>query len=241
MHFFKSFLSLVAAFILGSTSLHAQDSMVSAQEGAFGGILIFGGTRNTGLEVVKLLRDQDVPVTVFVRPTSDRSLLEPLGVNFVVGDAMEADSVNAAFAGRSFDAVLTTLGCNLCDVPPDYEGNRNVFDGAVASGVSRVIMVSSIGAGNSRDAMPWIARLILRESLKLKTQAEAYLQGTVLDYTIVRPGNLKDGEATGTASLSEDPSVGGVIRRSDLAKLIVDVLDDDAAIGKVYAAVGTDP
>jgi len=241
VNFFKSFLVAAATLMVGLTSGLAQESTSSQVEAAAGGVLVFGGTRNTGFEVVKILRGQDVPVTVFVRPTSDRTLLEPLGVNFVVGDAMEADSVKAAFEGQSFDAVLTTLGCNLCDVPPDYEGNRNVFDGASASGVSRVIMVSSIGAGNSRDAMPWIARFILRESLKLKTQAEDYLQGTELDYTIVRPGNLKDGEPTGTASLSEDASVGGVIRRSDLAGLIVGVMEDEAAIGKVYSAVGTDP
>jgi len=241
VNIFKSLLSLGVALMLGLSSVQAQEPMGDSDGAAAGGVLVFGGTRNTGLEVVKLLRERNVPVTVFVRPTSDRTLLEPLGVGFVVGDAMDVNSVKAAFEDQSFGAVLTTLGCNLCDVPPDYEGNRNVFDGAIASGVSRVIMVSSIGAGDSSDAMPWIARLILRESLKLKTQAEEYLQGTDLDYTIVRPGNLKDGEPTGTASLSEDPSVGGVIRRTDLAGLIVGVMDDDAAIGKVYAAVGTDP
>ena len=45
------------------------------------GILVFGGTGGTGLEIVKILSTRGGSVTVFVRETSDRSALEPLGVD----------------------------------------------------------------------------------------------------------------------------------------------------------------
>ena len=62
-------------------------------------VLLFGGTRNTGLEVAKILAERGDRVTAFVRPSSDRSGLEPLGVSFAVGDALDMDSVQAAFDG----------------------------------------------------------------------------------------------------------------------------------------------
>ena len=103
-------------------------------------MLVFGGTRNTGLEAVKLLTVRGDKVTAFVRETSDRSQLEPLGVEFVVGDAMDAGTIAKAFAQSDFDAVITTVGNIRAKPAPDYIGNANIFDAAVAAGVKRVVM-----------------------------------------------------------------------------------------------------
>ena len=199
-------------------------------------ILIFGATRGTGLELAKLLTARGDSVTAFVRATSDRSSLEPLGVTFVVGDALSADEVNAAFEDRSYQTVVTTLGCFRCEVPPDYIGNKHVFDAAKAAGVDRVVMISSVGAGDSADAPPWISKWILGDVLVLKTQAEDHLRSSGVPYTIIRPGGLKDAEATGNGLLTEDPMAMGIITRKDLAKLMVEVLDDEAAANKTYTA-----
>jgi nucleoside-diphosphate-sugar epimerase len=207
---------------------------------ADGGILIFGGTRNTGLEVAKHLRARGEIVTVFVRPESDRSALIPLGVRFVVGDAVVADDVRAAFANTRYSAVITTLGCFKCDVPPDFLGNRNVFDAARDHGIQRVIMISSIGAGDSADALPWIAKWALGDVLVLKTRAEDYLQATGVPYTIIRPGGLKDGERTGNAVLTEDPMAMGIVTRQDLADLVVGALDDPTTGKKIYSALDSE-
>ncbi len=212
----------------------------AAPPAADGGILIFGGTRNTGLEVAKHLRARGEIVTVFVRPESDRSALVPLGVRFVVGDAVVADDVNAAFANTRYRAVITTLGCFKCDVPPDFLGNRNVFDAARDASIPRVIMISSIGAGDSAEAMPWIVKWALEDVLILKTRAEDYLQATGVPYTIIRPGGLKDGEPTGNAVLTEDPMAMGIVTRRDLAQLIVGALDDPAAGKKIYSALDSE-
>jgi nucleoside-diphosphate-sugar epimerase len=204
------------------------------------GVLIFGGTRNTGLEVARLLRSRDESVTVFVRRNSDRSALEPLGVRFVTGDALNAEEVRAAFDGRDYRAVVTTLGCFKCEHPPDFDGNRNVFDAARDAQVPRVIMISSIGAGSSAEAPPWISNWFLKDVLALKTRAEDFLQGTGLSYTIIRPGGLKNGEPTGHGILDEDPMSMGIITRRDLAGLVVDALDDPDAGRKIYSAMDTE-
>ncbi len=200
-------------------------------------VLVFGATRNTGYEVTEDLMARGDKVTAFVRESSDRTQLEALGVDFVVGDAIDADSVKAAFAGGEYDAVITTLGAYSAPVPPDYVGNANVFDAAAASGVKRVIMVSTVGAGDSSDAAPKLSKIFLAGVLPLKTKAEDHLRASGLDYTIIRPGGLPPGLGTGSGLLSEDRSTMGFIARPDLARLIVAALDDDRTIGKTFAAV----
>jgi uncharacterized protein YbjT (DUF2867 family) len=200
-------------------------------------VLVFGGTRNTGLEVIKLLTVRGDKVTAFVRPTSNRSALEPLGVDFAVGDAMDPESLDRAFEASQFDAVLTTIGNLRANPPPDYQGNANIFDAAKRAGVNRMIMVSTIGAGDSESATPWLSKLALAKILPLKSQAEEHLRASGLDYTIVRPGGLPPGPGSGRGLLSEDPSTFGFIARPDLARLIVGILDDDKTIGKTYSAI----
>lgn len=203
-------------------------------------VLLFGGTRNTGLEVAKILAERGDAVTAFVRPTSDRSGLAPLGVAFAVGDALDMDSVQAAFGGGHYTSVITTVGCFSCDPRPDFLGNRNIFDAAEEAGVQRMLLVTSIGAGDSHKAAPWLARVFLREILPLKTQAEDHLTASGLDYTIIRPGALRSRPATGNGYLSESRKAEGIINRSDLGRLIVEALDDNATAGKVLAAVDSE-
>lgn len=203
-------------------------------------VLIFGATRNTGLEVARILVDRGDRVTAFVRPTSDRSQLEPLGVTFVEGDAIDMETVQAAFVDKDYTAVLTTIACFSCDPKPDYLGNRNIFDAAVEAGVQRMLLVTTIGAGDSYDAAPLPARQFLKDMLPLKTQAEDHLVSTGLDYTIIRPGGLTSNPRTGRGYLSESRETSGIINRADLADLIVAALDDDGTKGKILAAVDAD-
>ncbi len=204
-------------------------------------VLIFGATRGAGYEVAKLLRERGEGVTAFVRPTSDRSLLEPLDVNYVVGDGMVSQEVKAAFAAGEYRAVVTTLGCFSCDPPPDFIANRHIIDAASDAGVERLILVTSLGAGDSADATPWLSRRFLADILPLKEQAEEHLIASDLQYTIIRPGGLPPATAaTGNGVLSEDRDAFGFIGRPDLAQLIVKSLGDDSTIGKTFAAVDTE-
>lgn len=200
-------------------------------------ILLFGATRNTGLMVARLLTARGDKVTAFVRPTSDRTELEKLGVDFAVGDAMDIETVRAAFAAGNYRAVLTTIGCLSCDPPPDFQGNANISAAAKGAGVRRVVLVTTIGAGDSRDAMPMLSKRVLARMLPLKTSAEEDLRASGLDYTIIRPGGLRSGRRTGNGVLTEDVNAFGFIFREDLAELLVAVLDDDRSIGKTLTAV----
>jgi uncharacterized protein YbjT (DUF2867 family) len=202
-------------------------------------VLIFGASKGTGLEIARALTAAGTPVTAFVRPSSDTTALRELDhVAFEVGDAMVPEQVRAAFDSHYHRAVISTLGCRSCDgARPDFEGNRNVVDAALATGVNRFVLITVIGAGDSADAPPRIARWFLKEVIELKTQAENYLMTSGLEYTILRPGALKDSAGTGRGVLSDDRTIMGIIGRADLAALSVECLETPATVGNVYSTV----
>ena len=203
-----------------------------------GPILVFGGNRGTGLDIVRKLRERGESVTVAVRPSSDTSELTALGVETVVANALDAEQVQAAFASKPFAAVISTLGTTRGDQKnrPDYIGNRNVIDAAKMNGVKRMVFITVIGAGDSRESAPLPSRRFLAEVMELKTRAEDHLRVSGLEYTIIRPGGLGDVKATGTAVLTEDPQAFSYISRTDLADLAVQALGDPAAANKTYTA-----
>jgi len=203
--------------------------------GLEGPVLVFGGTSGTGLETIKLLRAQDISVTVFVRPTSNRAKLDPLGVSYVVGDALNENEVNAAFASDEFDGVVSSLGGRRGEPRPDLDGNRHITNAAIAAGVKRIIQVSSLGAGEGARRKPEKGAGFMQEVLHLKTLAEDHLIASGLDYTIVRPAGLRRDLPTGNGVFSEK-AVTGSINRSDLGMLIVQCMEDTSTIGKVLHA-----
>jgi uncharacterized protein YbjT (DUF2867 family) len=198
---------------------------------------VVGGTRGTGLEVVKLLRARGEAVTALARAQSDTSVLQELGARVVRGDAMNASEVRAAMNSAPHWAVISTLGGQRDDRNrPDFEGNRHVIDAAKESGVKRFVLVSTVGAGDSKKGAPALVRWFLRKPIELKEQAEEYLVASGLNYTIVRPGRLIDRAPSRKAVLVEDPGTFSSIARADLAALLVDSLYDTTTERGVYTA-----
>ncbi|MFK7955590.1 MAG: SDR family oxidoreductase [Lysobacterales bacterium] len=200
-------------------------------------ILIFGASRNSGLELAKKLHARGEQVVAFVRPTSDRTALEALDASFLEGDAMDAESVEAATRSQPFRAVVTTVGCLKCDPPVDFVANRNIIDATKAAGINRLLLITTIGAGDSFEVIPFPTQKILGPILPLKTQAEAHLRASGLNYIIIRPGGLLSGQPSGNGMLSEAPEAFGYIDRSDLAEMMLACLDGNACDGKTLAAI----
>jgi uncharacterized protein YbjT (DUF2867 family) len=199
-------------------------------------VLIFGATGATGIELVRLLRARGDAVTAAVRESSNRSVLAALGVDFVVADVLDANAVRAAAASADYRAVVSAIYCSNCQPSVDDVGNINVVDAARAAGIPRMLLVSTIGAGDSYQSANLISRYVLREILARKTAAENHLLASGQEYTIIRPGGLLDGAPTGRGYVSEDRGAFGFIRRADLARLIVALLDDPETNNKVFAS-----
>jgi len=220
-------------------------------------ILVVGGTRGTGLDIVRDLKQSGKTVTALVRASSNITELSELDVQTVVGDAMIPETLETIIQSGNFDAVISTLGTSARDLPkrqnfiqslvkgqtkmapgarPDFVGNKNLVDAAVAGGVSRFILVTVIGAGDSAEALPLAARRGHSDVIPLKTQAEDYLKASGLDYTIVRPGGLSNGASTGSAFLSSDPKAFSYIARKDLSELVVRALNDTSTFKATYTS-----
>ncbi len=200
--------------------------------------LLFGASQRTGLELAKLLTARGDAVTALVRTSSDTEALEKLGVSLATGDALDADSVDAAFGAGDFRAAISTIGGSRKEPRrPDFDSTKNIVDAAKRHGVKRVLLVTMIGAGDSRGVLSEQALQFLGTAAELKTQAEDYLMSSGLEATVLRPGGMLSEPATGTAIKTDDHSAMGIIHRADLAALLVECLDDDATIGKTYHTV----
>ncbi|BAU14738.1 NAD dependent epimerase/dehydratase family protein [Leptolyngbya sp. NIES-3755] len=199
-------------------------------------ILVAGASRGVGREIARLLQPH-FTVIALLRSDAAVTELEAMGVQTVMGDAMESEQLEAAFQGQ-IDAVISTIGGLPAEGRrADFEGNRNLIDAALKANVKKFVLVTSIGAGESVVALPPGALEALGAVLKEKEKAEQHLIESGLTYTIVRPGGLKSEPATGTGTLTEDPKIAGSINRADVAELVCRCLVSDRADQKILSAL----
>jgi uncharacterized protein YbjT (DUF2867 family) len=203
-------------------------------------IMIAGATRGTGLEIARVLRAQGSGVLGMARGSSSTVDLEDLGVEVVIGDAFNREDFDRALSGKNISALVLSLGGKRGEPRVDLIGTENAVAAAIAAGVSRVIMLGAIGAGDSFGAMSEKAQEILGPVMEIKTAAEKVLTDSGLDYTILRGGALNNDPATGRGMLTEDRTLIGTISRADWAQLVVDCLEDEATFGKIYGVVNED-
>jgi uncharacterized protein YbjT (DUF2867 family) len=99
----------------------------------------------------------------------------------------------------------------------DRDGAILLADGALEAGVSRLIVISSVGA-DSYDAT---SDDPFQVYLRAKGEADAAVRERDLDWTIVRPVRLTDEPGTGRISLGRG---GGTITRADVAAVVAELL-----------------
>ena len=99
----------------------------------------------------------------------------------------------------------------------DRDGAILLADAALEAGVTRFIVISSVGA-DSYDAA---SEDPFQVYLRAKGEADAAVRERDLDWTIVRPVTLTDEPGTGRISLG---SHGGSIARADVASVVVELL-----------------
>jgi len=95
---------------------------------------------------------------------------------------------------------------------------------ALKKGLQHIVVISSIGTGDSRYAISFMFRLLMTPVLRMKEKSEAFIQDCGIPYTIIRPGGLSDRELTGKAAFGEGGKISGMVSRQEIARVCVDAL-----------------
>lgn len=198
-------------------------------------ILIAGGHGQIALRLTRLLAERGDEAVGLVRNPDHVADVEAEGGRAVVLDLEHSSVGELAPALEGADAVVFAAGAGPGSTAErkdtvDRAGAALLADAAERAGVSRYVLVSSVGADKADetddDAMgPY---------LRAKAASEADLRGRPLDWTILRPGRLTDDGATGRIRL--EPSLGeaayeGSVSRDDVARTILGLLDEAAVVG----------
>jgi uncharacterized protein YbjT (DUF2867 family) len=194
-------------------------------------VVIVGGHGKIALRLSKLLADRGDSPRGIIRNTEQEEDLEKVGAEPILLD-IENIEIDDAVSGA--DAVVFAAGAGPGSGPArkltvDYAGAVNLANAAQKHGVRRYLMVSAIGANHPER---WSGEM--KPYYEAKADADKYVEGSGLDYTIVRPGRLTDDPGTGKVDLGDGPGGTGSVTRDDVALVLAEILGADYAIGKSF-------
>lgn len=201
-------------------------------------IALFGGSRGVGRQVIEQALAAGHQVRALLRRPADFDLSHPQ-LTVIPGNVLEPAEVAACVEGA--DTVICSLG-GTADNPGDVvsRGTRHIIAAMQAAGVRRLVVVSSIGVGDSQDQAPFAFKMLMKTVLKAameeKEKQEALVQASGLDWVIVRPGGLTDGPRTGNYRSGLDKSIkAGQVSRADVAEFVLRQLTDDTFLRQTPA------
>ncbi len=198
--------------------------------------LVVGATGQTGRHIVRQLVEKNIPVRALVRNLESAKKILPPETELVVGDVLKPETIENALSDCNVLFCATGATPSLDPTGPyqvDYQGTKNLVDAAKAKGVDRFIIVSSLCVSKFFHPLNlfWLI-------LYWKQQAEKYLQNSGLNYTIVRPGGLKNDDNDDNIVMSSaDTLFDGSIPRPKVAQVCVAALDQPAAASKIVEII----
>lgn len=191
-------------------------------------IALFGATGGTGRHALEIALAKGYAVRALVR---DPEKLAPQpGLEMVVGDVLDQTAVDRCLDGT--EAAVCILGSHGNAEPVEALGTARIIDGMQRQGVKRLVAVTSMGVGDSRDQVPAFFRLLMQLTLKrimaAKEEQERLIRSSDLEWTIVRPGGLTNGSPTGAYRSGTDPSIKATrVARADVAEFVIQQIGDD--------------
>jgi uncharacterized protein YbjT (DUF2867 family) len=198
-------------------------------------VAIAGGHGKIALILGRLLAERGDTVRGLIRNPDQEADLRAAGVEPVLCDLEGDGDVGAAIRGA--DAVVFAAGAgpgsgDARKETMDKGGAVKLIEAAKAEGISRYLIVSSMGA----DKAPEDGAEGFGAYLRAKFEADEALRASGLDYTVVRPGGLTDDEGTGLVRIAASTGR-GQIPRADVAAVLLACLDEPGTIGKSFDVI----
>jgi uncharacterized protein YbjT (DUF2867 family) len=181
-------------------------------------VLILGASGRIARWAVAMLAEEDVEMTLFVRDAS-RLADPPATARVVEGDVTDQDRLVDAVHGQ--DIVYANLAGNV-DAQAEH-----VVEAMTSEGVRRLIFITSLGI---YDEVPgafgkWNRRQIGAGLPRYRAAADT-IEGSSLDYTILRPAWLTDNdEVSYEVTQRDEPFKGTEVSRKSVAALVVEIIN----------------
>lgn len=193
-------------------------------------IVLIGGHGKVALRLERLLSARGDEVDAVIRNPAHAADVAATGANPVVADieTLDIDALAELLRGR--DAVVWSAGAGGGDPRRTYAVDRDAamrsMAAAEAAGVRRYVMVSYYRSPDhsvpEADAFHAYA--------EAKAAADEHLATTALDWTILGPSRLTDGEGTGRIDVEGSESL--TVDRADVAAVAAAVIEEPATIGR---------
>lgn len=200
-------------------------------------LALFGATGGTGHQVLLQALGQGHRVRALVR-RPERLTMHDEALTLVPGDVLDAAAVEPCVAGAQ--AVICVLGTRRGEAPIEDRGTAAILAAMARHEVRRLIAVTSLGVGDSRDQVPLYFKLMMKTFLAhimaAKEEQERLIRASGLDWTLVRPGGLSDGPRTGRYRFGVDRSLrAGRIARADVADFVLEELAEPRFLHQAVA------
>jgi uncharacterized protein YbjT (DUF2867 family) len=204
-------------------------------------VVVAGATGRAGRLVVQELLKRGYKVRALMVPPFDSAPTCGLtGVECADGDLTSVPVLEKAMDGAQF--LISAIGSKKPfsgaeNNKIDNMGNQNLARAAKAKGLKHIVVISSIGAGNSRDAVSCMYKWPMMSVLKAKGKSEAFIQTCGIDYTIIRPGGYTDNDIPDEVAFGEGGKITGRVKRAQIARVCVDALENPTMKNRTFEVV----
>ncbi len=116
-------------------------------------------------------------------------------------------------------------------------GNQNLARAAKAKGLKQIVVISSVGVGNSRDAVSPMYRWPMMSVLSHKGQERgihSVLRDRLHDHTARR---VHEGKSPDEVAFGEGGKITGRVKREQIARVCVDALENPAMKNRTFEVV----
>lgn len=193
-------------------------------------ILIIGGHGKVALKLERLLAERGDDIDAVIRNPQHSTDVEQTGARAVVADVEQLDVVALAELFAGHDAIVWSAGAGGGDPQRTWAVDRDAairsMEAAVKAGIRRYVMVSYFRSPD--HSVP--ESNLFHAYAEAKAAADEHLTGMALDWTILGPSTLTDGDGTGRIDAAASES--GSVSRADVAAVAAATLADDRTIGR---------
>ncbi|GMH48336.1 hypothetical protein TrLO_g4518 [Triparma laevis f. longispina] len=212
--------------IFGASGLTASECVYQALNN---GDKVFGLTRNPSNLVIPKGSGGD----------KEGGVLSSKDLTLIGGSASNKEDVVKIFEGNSIDGVVIALGGKTKDVGETMltDSTRTILSAMKSNNVKRVSVITSIGAGDSKDQAPFMFKMLMATVMKnifvdKNNQENLIRSSSDLEWCIIRPGGLTVEPPNGIINVIEGEA--GSISRADVAQFCLDAVtvEDFPYIGK---------